>query len=100
MRLTAPSFLLASILLATAGPASAAELLTDNQMDNVSAGADISTTVNATASVDWDVTTDNDHDVTVDASVATSGTATVVADTSSVGAASSTTALTVTVNNN
>lgn len=94
------SALAVSIFFAVAGTASAADLLTENQMDNISAGGDISTTITASAATNWDVTTNANHDVTVVSAVSTTGTATVVADTSSVGSSASNSSLAITVNNN
>lgn len=94
------SALAVSIFFAVAGTASAADLLTENQMDNISAGGDISTIINASASTSWDVTTNNDHNLTVESAINTTGTATVVADTSSVGSSASSSYLAITVNNN
>lgn len=100
MKVPTISALLAAGFFAVAGSASAADLLTEVQMDKISAGADISTTLNASASATWDVTTNADHDVTVDATVNATNDATVVVDASSVGTSSATSSLAITVNNN
>ena len=68
-----------------AGQAFAGDLLSDSQMDTVTAGADITWDVSATAALD--AATNADHDVTATLSAATSVAA--EADTSLVASATS-----------
>lgn len=100
MRKTMLSMFSAFALAAAAGSASAGQLLTEDQLDTVTASGNISVDLSSAAQATWNITSNDDHDVTVTSSNVAINDVTIEVDAATSGTSAAQSTLTASVVNN